>query len=160
MRHASSPREVPTQATANADNTALERQLDEAGRRAATEMGTALRSLGIPIGAVLSSPTYRALETVKYARLQSPVAIDELGDGGQSMQGASAAKAAWLRARSAEAPRSGNVVIVTHQPNLAAAFPEWGSSVAEGEAVVIRPDGNGGIAVVGRIRGEDWPALR
>ncbi len=51
MRHASSPREVPTKETANADNTKLERQLDEAGRRGAAAMGEAIRALRIPIGA-------------------------------------------------------------------------------------------------------------
>ena len=87
MRHASSPREAPSKEVANADNTKLERQLDEAGRRGATTMGEAIRALRIPIGMVLSSPTYRAMETVRLARLASPTTVTELGDGGQSMQG-------------------------------------------------------------------------
>src|SRR5687768_12329659 len=58
MRHASSPRQVPDKQTANADNVKLERQLDEAGRAAAVAMGNALRDLKIPVGAVMSSPTY------------------------------------------------------------------------------------------------------
>lgn len=57
MRHASSPRQAPANDVANADNTKLERQLDEAGRRGATAMGEALRGLRIPIGVVLTSPT-------------------------------------------------------------------------------------------------------
>jgi hypothetical protein len=44
-------------------------------------------------------------------------------------------------------------------PNLARAFPDWGA-VADGETVVLRPDGAGGTTVLGRIRIEDWPALR
>jgi hypothetical protein len=60
MRHASSPREAPSTETANSDNIRLERQLDEAGRRGATAMGDAIRALKIPIGTVLTSPTYRA----------------------------------------------------------------------------------------------------
>jgi hypothetical protein len=36
MRHASSPREAPSKEVANADNTKLERQLDEAGRKGRT----------------------------------------------------------------------------------------------------------------------------
>src|SRR5579883_855155 len=66
MRHASSPREVPDKQTANPDNAKPERQLDAEGRASAGAMGKALRDLKIPIGEVLSSPTYRALETVKY----------------------------------------------------------------------------------------------
>lgn len=41
MRHANSPREAPDAATANADNTTRERQLDADGRRAASAMGAA-----------------------------------------------------------------------------------------------------------------------
>lgn len=160
MRHATSPREAPTKESANPDNTELERQLDEAGRRGASAMGDALRTLQIPIGTVLTSPTYRAMETARIARLDSPVAVSELGDGGQSMQGVTEARAAWLRARVTEAPRSGNTILVTHQPNLSRAFPDWGPSVADGETVVLRPDGKGGIALVGRIPIDEWPRRR
>ena len=160
MRHASSPREVPTKDTANADNTTLERQLDEPGRRGASAMGNALRTLRIPIGSVLSSPTYRAMETVKLAGLKSPTVVKELGDGGQSMQSITEAQAAWLRRKVAEVPQSGNTILVTHQPNLSRAFPDWGATVVDGETVVIRPDGKGGIAIVGRIPIDDWTRLQ
>ena len=96
-------------------------------------MGEAIRALRIPIGTVLTSPTYRAMETVRLARFDSPAAVSELGDGGQSMQGITEAQAAWLRACVTQTPRSGNTVVVTHQPNLSRAFPDWGSSVADGE---------------------------
>src|SRR5262245_52604169 len=78
MRHASSPRQVPDKQTANADNMNLERQLDEAGRASAIAMGNALRDLKIPIGTVLTSPTYRALETVRLAKLPNPNSVPEL----------------------------------------------------------------------------------
>jgi phosphohistidine phosphatase SixA len=160
MRHASSPREAPSKATANPDNTTLERQLDESGRRGASAMGSALQRLRIPIGAVFTSPTYRARETVRLARLNDPTAVNELGDGGHSMQGITEAQAAWLRAKAGEVPARGNTVLVTHQPNLARAFPDWGSTVADGETVVLRPDGHGKSGVVGRIPIELWAELR
>lgn len=160
MRHASSPREAPTKEIANADNLKLERQLDEAGRSGARAMGDALRALRIPIGAVLTSSTYRAMETVRSAGLPSPTAVVELGDGGQSMQGISEREAAWLRTRVTEMPQSGNTILVTHQPNLSRAFPDWGSTVADGDTVVLRPDGKGGITVAGRISITEWPRLR
>ena len=72
MRHASSPREVPDKQAANLDNSKPERQLDEVGRNTAIAMGKALRDLRIPIGNVLSSPTYRALETVRLAKFGAP----------------------------------------------------------------------------------------
>jgi len=160
MRHASSPRERPTKDTANTDNATLERQLDEAGRRGAAAMGTALRELHIPVGTVWTSPTYRARETVRLAGLSTPSVVTELGDGGQSMQGITEAQAAWLRAKASEVPASGNTLLVTHLPNLARAFPDWGSTVADGELVVLRPDGRGGSSVVGRIPIERWAELR
>jgi phosphohistidine phosphatase SixA len=159
MRHASSPREQPDAATANPDNTTRERQLDRTGRDTATAMGAALRALKIPVGAVLTSPTYRARETVKYIGLSNPTAATELGDGGQSMAGASEAQAAWLRTRAATRPAAGtNTLIVTHSPNLTSAFPAWGA-VADGESVVVRPDGTS-FEIVGRIPIERWPSLK
>ncbi len=159
MRHASSPRETPNKQTANPDNVKLERQLDEAGRAGATAMGRALSDLKIPVGEVLTSPTYRAMETVRLAKFPNPQPHDELGDGGQSMQGASDAQAAWLRHAVSQVSKGTNTIIVTHMPNLARAFPEWGA-VADGEAVVLQPDGKGGAPIVGRIKIEDWPRLR
>lgn len=160
MRHASSPREAPPKDQANKDNLKLERQLDETGRRTATAMGTALRELKIPMSAVFTSPTYRAMETVRLARLDKPMPVDELGDGGQSMQGVSDAQAEWLRQKAADVPKSGNIMLVTHQPNLTKAFPDWGSTVADGETVVLRPDGKGKSAIVARVPIERWPEER
>src|SRR5262245_12036412 len=159
MRHASSPREVPDKHAANPDNVKLERQLDESGRASARAMGSAIKELKIPVGEVLTSPTYRALETIRLAQFPNPKSHVELGDGGQSMQGASDAQAAWLREKVTHASVGTNTVIVTHMPNLERAFPEWGA-VADGEAVVLRPDGRGGATILGRIKIEEWPRLR
>ena len=67
-------------------------------------MGKAIRDLKIPLGDVLTSPTYRALETVRLAQFRNPRTVVELGDAGQSMQGVSEAQAEWLRKKVAEAP--------------------------------------------------------
>ena len=158
MRHASSPREVPDAKTANADNTKTERQLDETGRTTATKMGKAMRDLKIPIGDVLSSPTYRALETVRLAMWPNVMPIPELGDGGQSMQGVAEAQGSWLQKKVTEVPRSANTILVTHMPNLTRAFPQI-SGVADGETLVFRPDGKGNAPLIGRIKIEEWPQL-
>jgi phosphohistidine phosphatase SixA len=159
MRHTSSPRDAPDKQTANADNVKVERQLDEVGRTTATAMGKALRDLKIPVGEVLASPTYRALETVKYAQLGNPRTYTELGDNGQSMQGGTEAQAAWLRKRVTQFPSGSNTILVTHFPNIKDAFPQ-ASGVDDGEALVFGPDGKGGAALVARIKVEQWPALR
>lgn len=159
MRHASAPRELPEPGTANPDNVDRERQLDAAGRAGATAMGAALRALPVPLGEVLTSPAYRARETVRYLGVNA-VPAAELGDNGQSMAGVTEAQAAWLRARVAQAPAAGrNTLLVTHNPNLSRAFPEWGPSVADGETVVLRPDGAGRAAIAGRLGIGAWPGL-
>jgi phosphohistidine phosphatase SixA len=158
MRHTSSPRDVPDKQTANADNVKPERQLDEVGRTTATAMGRALRDLKIPVGEVLTSPTYRALETARYAQWSNPRTYPELGDNGQSMQGGTEAQAAWLRKRVTQFPSGSNTILVTHLPNIAGAFPQ-ASGVDDGEALVFGPDGKGGATLVARVKVEQWPGL-
>jgi phosphohistidine phosphatase SixA len=159
MRHASSPREVPTKDIANPDNVNLERQLDEKGRATAMAMGNALRALKISIGDVFSSPTYRALETVRLAQLPHPKPQDELGDGGHSMQGVTGAQTAWLKTKVTQFPHGANTVLVTHLPNIERAFPQWASNLVDGEALVFGPDGKGEATVVARIKIEQWPTM-
>jgi phosphohistidine phosphatase SixA len=159
MRHATSPREAPNQQTANPDNVKLERQLDEEGRTTATAMGKAFRDLKVPVDEVLTSPTYRALETVKYAQFGAPHPIVELGDNGQSMSGGTEAQAAWLRKRVTQFSHLANTLIITHAPNLTRAFAKEAEGVADGEALVFGPDGKGGAVLVARVKIEDWPKL-
>ena len=159
MRHATSPRQAPDKQTANADNVTLERQLDEAGRASATAMGNAVRDLKIPVGSVLTSPTYRALETVRLAKLPKPTPVPELGDGGQSMQPVAGAPGAWLQKKVTEFPAGSVMLLVTHMPNISAAFPAVGA-VADGEALVFGPDGKGGATLVARIKIEEWSRMR
>src|SRR5579864_256174 len=160
MRHASSPNDAPDKQTANADNVKLERQLDQTGRTTATAMGKALRDLKIPIGDVLTSPTYRALETVRYAQLGNPHPYAELGDNGRSMQGGTEAQATWLRNRVTQFPSGANTILVTHFPNIRDAFPQFAAGLADGEALVFGPDGKGHATLVARIKIEEWPGMR
>lgn len=160
MRHTSSPREAPARQSANADNVNLERQLDENGRATAIAMGNALRELKIRVGDVLTSPTYRALETVRLAQLSNPRTQAELGDGGQSMQSVADAQAAWLKKKVTELPKGANTILVTHLPNIAGAFPQWASDLSDGETLVMGSDGKGGATLVARIKIEQWPKMR
>jgi phosphohistidine phosphatase SixA len=159
MRHASSPREVPDQAHANPDNTKPERQLDETGRTTAAAMGKALRDLKIPIGDIYSSPTYRALETLRLAGLPNAKPTPELGDNGQSMSITNEAQAAWLQTAVTKFPSRTNTLLVTHFPNLTRAFPKDAMGVEDGEALIFGPDGKGGAKIVARVKIDDWPKL-
>lgn len=159
MRHASSPRTPPDPAQVNADNVQHERQLDDQGRSSARAMGEAVRQLHIPIGLVLSSPTYRALETLRLAQLGPPKTDSHLGDSGQSMQvDSSGARAAWLRTKVAERPAVGtNTLIITHFPNINEAFANDAAELGDGEALIFHPDGHGAASFVGRVKIEEWP---
>jgi phosphohistidine phosphatase SixA len=158
MRHASSPGEVPQKP--NPDNVPPERQLDEKGRTTAAAMGDAIRRLKIPIGEVITSPTYRARETARLARLPNPRVLWELGEGPQSMQAAvERAQTEWLQKKVTELPRGVNTLLVTHVPNVTAAFPGEVPAVLQGEALIFGADGKGGARVVGRIKIEEWAGL-
>ena len=158
MRHASSPGVVPDKP--NPDNVPPERQLDDKGRSTATAMGDALRRLKIPIGDVMTSPTYRARETARLARLPNPRSATELGEGPQSMKGTVApAQTEWLQQKVKEFPRGTNTLLITHVPNISAAFPDDTPAAAEGEAMVFGSDGKGGARLVGRIKIEEWVAF-
>ncbi len=159
VRHASSPRETPDRESADPENRDLERQLDRHGRETAAAMGDAIRALQIPIGDVFTSPTYRARETARLARLPNPRPEPELGDGGRSMSGATGEQSAWLQAHVAEWPAKTNTVFVTHLPNIAGAFPAWASELSDGDTLVLGPDGRGGIRLVARIEIEAWPTM-
>ncbi len=160
MRHASSPPTKPNKEDTTLDNVFGERQLDEPGMQSATEFGKALHHLKIPIGDVLTSPTYRALETARLANLRDPRPEAELGDNGESMKPITDAQAAWLRKAVTQFTPGTNTLLITHQPNIAKAFPDLMPPTADGEAIVFGPDGKGGAAVVARIKIDEWPHLK
>lgn len=156
VRHARSPREAPDERTANPDNGTRERQLDETGRADAKTMGQAMRTLGIPIGTVLTSPTYRARETIRLAGWPMPEPVPELGDRGKSMQGVSEGDGAWLRTRVTQFEAGRNTIIVTHLPNITRAFPDAADGVEDGDMLVFGPDAGGGAMLIGRIPIAAW----
>jgi phosphohistidine phosphatase SixA len=157
MRHTSSPRVIPDAAAVNPDNINGERQLDEQGRRDAAAIGDAIRRLQIPIGEVLSSPAYRALETARFAGFDDVVAQEELSSDG--MERASAQYAEYLQAQAGYSPEMGNRLFITHGPNISAAFAEAAEGMEEGDTLVIDPAGNDGPTVVARITSAEWSAL-
>jgi phosphohistidine phosphatase SixA len=160
MRHAHAPTEPPAPGAADLANPNHERQLNEVGRTAAQAMGRAINGLHIPVGEVWSSPTYRARETVRLAGLPEPRIAPELGDQGHSMQAASNDQGAWLRTKAAQLPQPGtNTVIVSHSPNISAAFGEAAAGLGDGGTLVFHPQRALPPQLVGRIPVEDWQRL-
>jgi len=57
----------------------------------------------------------------------------------------------------ATAPEAGtNTVLITHFPNIKAML---GIQINFGDAAIVKPDGRGGIAVVGKILSREWGTL-
>jgi phosphohistidine phosphatase SixA len=150
MRHASSPRSAPDPATTHPDNVNGERQLDEAGRQSAADMGQALRQLDIPVGEVLSSPTFRAVQTTRLLDLGEAETYTQLDSRERD--------SVWLISKVATALQDTNTIVVTHAPNLADAFGDEAAGMSDGEALILG-SGSDGAEVVGRIGIGEWPNL-
>lgn len=160
MRHASSPHTTPTRQTADTDNVNLERQLDDTGRATSRAMGMAMQRLNIPVGKVLVSPMYRARLTANLAGWRQAQSVQELSESAQGMRGAEIGQAHWLRAQAIQPPaKNTNTVIVTHLPNIVAAFGDEWADLKDGETLVFHPDGKGGVIAAARIKIEQWPML-
>jgi hypothetical protein len=56
-------------------------------------------------------------------------------------------------------PAAGNVVIVSHKPNIVDAFGKDWLDIREGEASIFRPDGNGSYRLIVRVQADEWSNL-
>jgi hypothetical protein len=76
------------------------------------------------------------------------------------MSGVTKAQSAWLQQQVLVLPRGTNTLLVTHLPNMAAAFPQETSDLSDGETLVFHADGTGGRTLVARIKVEQWAAIQ
>ena len=127
-----------------------QRNLSERGKLQARKMGALFAARAATTERVLSSRYCRCLETARLAFGESLVEESEpLGrlsmtkDDDVASKAQLAAMLELIRGFSG----SGNLVLVTHQENIAALT---GVSPREGEAVIVRPEGEG-LHVTGRI---------
>ena len=156
MRHAMTDVR-PDDAQVDLTNCATQRNLTIAGREAARSIGRAIAGLNIPIGLVLSSPFCRTFDTATLA-FGHAVTIDGLGEKSPRNATTAAEAASTLRPLIATAwPPGTNVVVVTHGFNIKSVV---GGDFAEGEAAILRADGNGGFELVARLLPQDWTTLQ
>ena len=133
----------------------LQRNLTEAGRVQARELGEAIRALRIPIGEVRSSPLCRARDTARLAFGRVTLAEDLVLPGVIGTEADDRRRARALRAMVEDLPPAGeNTVLVTHTGNIGAGLGE--ATVAEGELLVYGE----GAKLVGRVPAEKWEELR
>jgi phosphohistidine phosphatase SixA len=144
----------------NLSNVAKQRQLNDAGRAKAKEMGDAFRKLKIPVGPVVTSMFYRAIETGKLAFGDATPTVDVAEGGLVVTPNENDRRTAAMRKLAGTVPPAGtNVVVVSHKPNILDAFGKDWFDIREGEASVFLPDGNGGYKFVVRVQADDWKKL-
>ncbi|MGA7486027.1 MAG: histidine phosphatase family protein [Xanthobacteraceae bacterium] len=144
----------------NLDNVAQQRQLNDAGRAKAKEIGEAFRKLKIPVAQVHSSRFTRAIETGTLMGLGQVTPSPDISEGGLVVTPIENSRRAQALRRLATTvpPPGSNVVVVTHKPNILDAFGKDWFDVREGEASVFKPDG-GGYKLVARVQPDEWGKL-
>ncbi|HUP96763.1 MAG TPA: histidine phosphatase family protein [Usitatibacter sp.] len=121
------------------DDCATQRNLSEAGRQHAHRIGERLRAEHVPVGAVFTSPWCRCRETARLAFGQAEdwEPLSSFFDFPHREAEFTERVKKRIGGYASRKPR-GNVVMVTHNVNIAALTRH---SVATGELVVVRPDG-------------------
>ncbi len=157
LRHMSTDSFVPGEGTHEDRDCASQRNLDERGRQEARDVGAAFKSLGIPVGAVLTSPYCRCVDTGKLAfgkgtPSEDLAVFDELSGPEKEARGK------MIRSLLNTAPAEGlNTVMITHTGTLLYSFGL--QTRPEGIAHIFRPAEFGNAIYLGRVTPEQWPAL-
>jgi hypothetical protein len=128
------------------DACSTQRNLTDAGRDDARRVGAMFKSLGIPVGRVLSSPWCRCLETARLAfgTAEPWAPLSNLFDN----RAGEAEQLRALRELAGRRPSGGNVLRVTHGSVV---LPLTRIQPAPAELVVLTPDGAGRFRIAGRL---------
>jgi len=128
-----------------------QRLLSERGIKDSIRIGAAFRERGLPVGEVLASPFARCRDMAELAFDRVEERAELLGllsdaDGREE-------RVRYLRERMSIPPAAGaNRILVSHTSNVAEVA---GVRLVEGEAVVVRPDGDG-FEVLGTVSPHEW----
>jgi phosphohistidine phosphatase SixA len=143
-------------------NCADQAMLSETGRDQARAIGKAFTSSGIPVGKVVASGFCRAIEMARLAFGKAETSDALLLQNFVPVAGAPV-PASWpqrvatMKQMIATPPEpSTNTILVTHFPNVKAAL---GVEIDFGDAVIVRPDGQGSSRLIARISASEWPSL-
>jgi phosphohistidine phosphatase SixA len=152
LRHAASDTSQSDADPIEVANCKTQRNLSDAGRAQAKEIGKAMEQLGIGVDAVLTSPYCRAKDTGMLA-FGKATPSDALYYSLGLPKDAAAKAAADLKAMLGKAPPAGkNTVLVGHTSNLKEVAGVWPKS--EGAAFVLEPKG-GAFSVIGSFSAAD-----
>ncbi len=157
MRHMSTDSFVPEEGSHDNLNCANQRNLDERGKQEAKEIGAAFENLRIPVGAVLTSPYCRCVDTGKLAfgkgtPSEDLAVFDELSGPDKEERGK------LIRRLLNTEPTDGlNTVLITHTGTLLYTFGL--QTRPEGIAHIFRPAEFGNAVYLGRVSPEQWSTL-
>jgi broad specificity phosphatase PhoE len=152
IRHATADAEINRQEQLR--SCLIQRNLTEAGKAQAREIGEGVRALRVPIGDVRASPLCRARDTARLAFGRVTLDRDLVSPGVIGTEADDRRRAELFRAMVEDLPPAGeNTVLVTHTGNIGAALGE--ETVAEGETLVYGE----GAKLIGRVPAEKWAEL-
>ena len=158
LRHTATDFSKPDRDPVDLARCSTQRNLSAQGRAEARAIGRGVLRLRIRVGAVLASPFCRTLETARlgfgrvavHRALVNTVAAEH--DARWRKQIRAARRLLGTR------PAAGTITaLVTHGSVVADAT---GEMLEEGEALVVRPLGNGRFRILGRILAREWGSLR
>jgi phosphohistidine phosphatase SixA len=135
--------------------TATARQLNSTGVQRATVIGDQIRSLGIPIGRVVSSEFCRCIQTAEWMALGPAI---ETNSGITYFVYDESNRCTHCYERIGEVPAQGtNSAIIGHAGFSATCSTL--SSLAWSECAVFKPDGAGGATLITRLIWSGWGEL-
>jgi phosphohistidine phosphatase SixA len=157
IRHAATDQSKPDQDAVDLKDCTTQRNLSALGRTDAKRIGNGARRVRLRIGAVLSSPFCRTLETARLAFGRATVNLALLNTIVADHNAAWRRQISAARRLFATKPVPGRItVLVTHGSVVG---DVTGLSLEEGETLVFRPLGGVKFRLVGRILPRAWAAL-
>ena len=147
MRHADAPGGFGDPPGFQLEDCATQRNLSAKGRGDALKIGARLRSEGIALEAILSSPWCRCIDTATLLQL-GPVTTEPTFGNVVVLRDQREALTSGARALVEQWTGSGTLLVVTHGANIQALT---GIQPASGEIVVVRGGSGGGREAVGRL---------
>ena len=140
-------------------NCEIQAKLNEKGREDARAIGAAFKTLGIPVGVVLASGYCRTMETARLAFGRAEASDSLLHPAykpalGASMPPSFSKRMEALRQLLATSSAAGvNTVLVSHGEIFRDVIGTEGKT---GEALIYKPNGQGGSTLVGRVLPNEW----
>jgi phosphohistidine phosphatase SixA len=149
IRHASTEPGLGDPAGLRIGDCSTQRNLSAQGRDESARIGERLRREKVPIARVFTSPWCRCRDTatLAFGRAEDWEPLSSIFDHPDREAQYSESVKKRIASYASRNP-GGNVVMVTHNVNIAALTK---LSVATGEIVVVRPDGCCGLRTLGRI---------